>query len=124
MSHDYRLYLEDMQEACEKVLRYVRSLLFDQFVQDEKTFDAVVRNLEIIGEAAKHIPPQLRDRHPKVEWRKIAGLRDVVAHEYFGIDEDILWDVVQNQVPTLLDQVVQILAEQDEQVKQERSEAL
>jgi len=109
MSRDYRLYLDDMRESCEKVLRYTRDLAFDQFVHDEKTFDAVVRNLEIIGEAAKHVPPEIRTRHPDVEWPKIASLRDVVVHEYFGLDEDILWDVVQNRVPILLDRVLHIL---------------
>jgi len=112
MSRDYRLYLDDMRESCEKVLRYVRGLTFDQFMHDEKTFDAVVRNLEIIGEAAKHIPPDIRSRYPEVEWPKIAGLRDVVVHEYFGLDEDILWDVVQNHVPVLLNHVLRILAQE------------
>jgi uncharacterized protein with HEPN domain len=83
MSRDYRLYLDDIRESCEKVLRYVHGLTFGQFVHDEKIFDAVVRNLEIIGEGAKHIPPDIRSRYPEVEWPKIAGLRDVVVHEYF-----------------------------------------
>lgn len=112
MSRDYRLYLDDIRESCEKVLRYVHGLTFGQFVHDEKTFDAVVRNLEIIGEAAKHIPPDIRSRYPEVEWPKIAGLRDVVVHEYFGLDGDILWDIVQNHVPALLDHVVRILAQE------------
>ena len=71
-------------------------------IQDEKTFDAIVRNLEIIREAVKRIPSEMRVRYPDVEWKKIAGLRDIVAHEYFGLDEDILWDVVQNRIPVLL----------------------
>ena len=112
MSRDYRLYLDDIRESCEKVLRYVHGLTFSQFVHDEKTFDAVVRNLEIIGEAAKHIPPDIRSRYPEVEWPKIAGLRDVVVHEYFGLDGDILWDIVQNHVPALLDHVLRILAQE------------
>ncbi len=91
-------------------MRYSQGLDLNQFVQDEKTFDAIVRNLEIIGEAAKRIPPQMRARYPDVEWNKIAGLRDIVAHEYFGLDEDILWDVVQNRIPVLLDRIRQILA--------------
>ena len=77
----------------------------------EKTFDAVVRNLEVLGEAAKHIPSDVRIRYPQVAWRRIAGLRDVIAHEYFGIDEDILWDIVRNRMPTLLKDVLHILAE-------------
>jgi uncharacterized protein with HEPN domain len=110
MSRDFRLYLDDIQVSAEKVLRYTRGLGFAQFVSDDKTFDAVVRNLEIIGEAAKNIPQDIRDRYPDVEWRRIAGLRDVVIHEYFGIDDRILWDVVCNHVPRLLDQVRRILA--------------
>jgi uncharacterized protein with HEPN domain len=81
------------------------------FIQDEKTVDAVVRNLEILGEAAKHIPPDVRASYPHIEWRRIAGLRDVIAHEYFGIDQDILWDIIENQVPVLLKQVFRILGE-------------
>ena len=110
MSRDYTLYLNDIRSACEKILRYTKGLALDTFLSDEKTFDAVVRNLEVLGEAAKHIPPQVRTQHPQIEWRKIAGMRDVVAHRYFGIDEDILWDVIQNRVPALLTQVQRILA--------------
>ena len=109
MSRDYRLYLDDMLIALEKVLRFTQGVDLARFVDDERTFDAVVRNLEIIGEAAKHIPAEVQARNPDVEWRSIAGLRDIVAHEYFGIDEDILWDIIMHQVPALLTQVRQIL---------------
>jgi uncharacterized protein with HEPN domain len=113
MSRDYRLYLDDMRAAAEKVLRYTQGVDLTRFMDDEKTFDAVVRNLEIIGEAAKHVPSEVQARYPRVEWRSIAGLRDIVAHEYFGIDEDILWDIIANQVPELLEQVLSILKKED-----------
>ena len=86
---------------------------FETFKSDEKTKDAVVRNLGIIGEAVKRLPDTLRDRYPKVEWRKITGLRDIIVHEYFGVDEEILWDVVQNKVPELLNQVKRVLSIED-----------
>ncbi len=114
MSRDYRLYLDDIQDACKKVMRYTRHLNAEQFVDDEKTYDAVVRNLAIIGAADKHIPDEVRGRYSLIEWRKIGGLRDIVTHEYFGIDDEILWDVIQNQVPLLLEQVTEISTSEDE----------
>lgn len=76
-----------------------------RFMNDDKTFDAVMRNLQIIGEAVKQFPMEIRERYPKVAWKKIAGLRDIVTHEYFGIDDDIIWDVVHNKVPELKSEV-------------------
>ena len=98
MSRDEIMYLQDIAESCEKVLRFTADLTLSELIQDEKTYDAVVRNLEIIGEAAKHISQDIRKQLPDIEWRKIAGMRDMLAHAYFGIDNDILWDVVQNKV--------------------------
>ena len=85
MSRNYRLYLDDMRMAAEKVLRYTEGVDLAHFVDDDKTLDAVVRNLEVIGEAAKHVSAEVQVRYPEVTWRSIAGLRDIVAHEYFGV---------------------------------------
>jgi len=120
MSRDYRLYLDDMREASEKVLRYTHDMDYEEFKLDEKTFDAVVRNLEVIGEAAKHIPDEVRERYPRVEWRRISGLRDMVVHEYFNADEDILWDVVRNRVPELLEQVKEILGKEEKKEEEDK----
>ena len=109
MSRDPLLFLEDIRESCAKIMRYTHDLSSEQFISDEKTIDAVVRNLAIIGEGVKKLPAALRKRYPDVEWRKIAGLRDMVVHEYFGIDEDIIWDIIQNKIPTLLQAVERIM---------------
>ncbi len=101
MSRDEIMYLRDIAESCDKISRFTAGLSQSDLTGDEKTYDAVVRNLEIIGEAAKHVGEDLRRQMPDVEWRKAAGLRDMLAHAYFGIDNDILWDVVQNKVPQL-----------------------
>ena len=85
MSRDYRLFLDDIQDSCAKILRYTRGLTFEQFVSDDKTFDAVVRNLAIVGEAVKQIPEPVRIRYPEVDWRKIGGLRDILVHEYLEL---------------------------------------
>jgi uncharacterized protein with HEPN domain len=109
MSRSLRLYFDDLLMAGEKVMRYTVGMEFAEFVADERTFDAVVRNLQIIGEAVKQIPLEMRERYPQVEWRKIAGLRDVLAHTYFSLENETIWDVVQTKVPRLLDQVREIV---------------
>jgi uncharacterized protein with HEPN domain len=101
MSRDWRLYLEDITESCEKVQRFTAGMERAALLADERTYDAVLRNLEVIGEAAKHVPDDVKQQMPGIEWRKISGLRDIVVHAYFGIDNEILWDIVQNKVPVL-----------------------
>jgi uncharacterized protein with HEPN domain len=114
MSRDESLYLEDIQNSCEKVLRFTKGMTYKDFVYDELHFDAVLRNLEIIGEAVKNISDDTRQAYPNIKWRKIAGFRDIVAHEYFGVNEETVWDIVQNEIPTLLEIVTSILGENQE----------
>lgn len=111
MSRDLRLYLEDIRDSCVKVIRYCEGLSFEQFLADDKTFDAVMRNLEITGEAVRHLPPEFRDDHHEIQWRAIAGFRDVAIHAYPTVDEEIVWDIVQHKVPELLGKIETILAE-------------
>lgn len=112
MSRDEFMYLQDISESCEKIVRFTAGLSKPGLIGDVRTYDAVVRNLEIIGEAAKHISENLRKQIPDIDWRKAAGLRDMLAHVYFGIDNDILWDVVQNKVPQLATSVNDFLNKQ------------
>ncbi len=109
MPRDYKVSLEDILDAARKIRAYTEGMSQKTFAADSKTLDAVVRNLEIIDEAIKKIPDDIRSKYPAVDWEKIAGLRDLLIHEYFGIDVEIIWDIVQNKLPVLEKQVQQIL---------------
>ena len=100
MPRDSRVHLEDILESTRKIKTYTAGLSKAAFLADEKTFDAVVRNLEVIGEAVKKLPEDLRAKYSALDWKKIAGLRDILIHEYFGLDAEIVWDIAQNKVPT------------------------
>jgi len=112
MSREYRLFLEDIRDSCQKILNYTENLSFKQFVNNEMAYDAILRNVEIVGEAAKQIPETVRNQYPEADWRRIAGLRDIVAHQYFGIHDEIIWDVVVNKIPVLLHQIQDILEQE------------
>ena len=101
MPRDYKVFLEDILEAIRKIRIYTDGLSLQAFTADAKTFDAVIRNLEIIGEAAKQIPEDVRSQSPEVEWRRIGRLRDLLIHHYFGIDAQIIWDIIQNMLGPL-----------------------
>jgi uncharacterized protein with HEPN domain len=109
VSRDPLLYLEDLHLACKKILAYTDGMDFDSFITSSLTYDAVMRNLEIIGEAAKNVPEELKAEYEYVEWRAAAALRNILAHAYFSIKDEIIWDVVTNKVPTLLNQVTEII---------------
>ena len=99
MNRDYRLYLDDILNAVDKIEKYTEGLNIKQFRSDEKTFDAVIRNLEIIGEAVKHIPPNIRKRASELPWKQMAGMRDKLIHAYFGVRYDVVWETVRKRLP-------------------------
>ncbi len=95
------LLLSDILESIDRVTQYIEGLSFDAFSDDQKSIDAVVRNLEIIGEAANRLPDEFKEKHPEVEWHKVVGLRNRIIHDYFGIDLEIIWQIIHSDLPAL-----------------------
>lgn len=93
------LYLDDIALSMERVQEYILGLTFEQFMEDYKTIDAVVRNFEIIGEASKNVPLILKEKYSDIPWEEMYRLRNRISHEYFGIDYGILWDIATNNLP-------------------------
>ena len=90
-------------------MAYTQGMTQAAFTADSRTYDAVLRNLELIGEAATHVPDGMRESNPQIEWRSIIGVRNRVAHGYLGIDDDVVWDIIQNDVPRLLPELRRLL---------------
>ncbi len=105
----YRFFLEDIVESIIKIEIYTKSLSYGKFTKSPKTIDAVVRNLEIIGEAAKHIPTSIRSKHTEIPWKKMIGLRNIITHEYFGVDEKIIWEIVKGEISDVKHSIIKIL---------------
>jgi uncharacterized protein with HEPN domain len=98
----WRLRIEDILESIEKIERYSFGLSFEEFRADDKTFDAVARNFGIIGEAARHVPAEIADRHPDIPWSHMRGMRNIVVHEYFGADAEIMWETLRTEFPIVV----------------------
>ena len=107
---DPELLLEDVSISIEKIERYINSLTMDNFKVDDKTVDAVVRNLEIIGEAVRQIPSAFKEKHSNVLWNQIAGLRNRIVHDYFGLDLEMIWHIVTSDLPELKSRILEITA--------------
>ena len=110
-NRDPRLLLEDIVESIEKIRHFTVDIDFEEFINDAKTTDAVVRNFEIIGEAATKIPPEIKNRFSNIEWHRIVSIRNRIIHEYFGVDYSIIWKIIESNLDKLKSGIERILIE-------------
>jgi uncharacterized protein with HEPN domain len=110
VSRSERSYLQDIDESCQKILRYTQGIEFEDFLADDRTYDAVLLNLQVIGESAKNLSSDTRDCCPEIDWRKIAGLRDIIVHTYFQLEPEIIWDIVQTKLAPLQTSVQHLIS--------------
>lgn len=108
-SRNHIHYLEDMLESMQRIQRYTEGLSFEEFTSSTLKTDAVIRNLEIIGEAAKNIPESLKSKYPEIPWRSMYGLRNYMVHEYFGIDFDNIWKIIKDELPENINDLMKII---------------
>jgi len=98
---DSKVYIDDIKDALKRIEEYTKGITFASFEKNQMLVDAVIRNLAVIGEAVKNLPQDVKKEFPTIEWKKIAGLRDILVHAYFGINKKIVWDIVETKVPEL-----------------------
>lgn len=101
MSREWRFFLTDMIDFCDQIDSYVEGLDYNAFIESGLNYDATVRKVELLGEAARHVPEDVRRLAPDIDWPKIVGIRNILIHAYFSVDNEILWDIVQNRVGPL-----------------------
>jgi len=101
MKKDASVFVEDIMEGIEKIEGYIEGMSKEEFLGDSRTQDAVIRRLEVMGEAVKNIPQDFRDEYPEIPWKQIAGMRDVLIHEYFGVNLERVWKTIKTDLPEL-----------------------
>lgn len=93
--------IDDINDALSRIFQYVEGLAYTDWLKDQKTIDAVIRNLEIIGEAASKVPQEMQEKYSDIPWYQMKGMRNILIHEYFGVDNEMLWKTIQNDLPKL-----------------------
>ena len=115
MKRDYKLFIKDIVDAIESIEEFVAGMNFEEFKNDDKTVSAVVRKLEIIGEATKNIPDEIKEKYPMLPWKEMAKIRDKLIHGYFVVDFEIVWKVIKEELPLLKSEIRRILHEEMKQ---------
>lgn len=108
-SKNPKIFLEDILESIERIEKYTKNKKLKEFLDDYEKQDAIIKRLEIIGEAVKNIPKKFKSKYPKIPWKDIAGMRDVLIHEYFGVLMERVWDTAKNDIPKFKSQIVKLL---------------
>jgi uncharacterized protein with HEPN domain len=106
---NYKMFIEDIITAMNKIQIYTKDMNYETFVENEIVLDAVIRNLEIIGEASKNIPENIRSKYPEIPWNRMIGLRNIAIHEYFGIDTTIIWKIITENLPATKPLIIKLL---------------
>ena len=101
MKREWEDYLADIIQSMNEVEEFTRGLTYESFMKDRKTINAVIRSLEVMGEASKRIPDEVRAKHSEIPWKRMAGMRDKLIHEYAGVDLETVWDVIQEEIPPI-----------------------
>lgn len=114
MTRNLSLYIKDILQNMQDAQNFIRGMSYEKFVADKKTFNAVVRSLEVIGEAAKNVPEEIRSKYPSIPWKEMAGMRDKVIHLYFGVSREAVWIAVKDRIPAVKPLIEQILGELDQ----------
>lgn len=104
-----KIFLEDILESIERIKKYTKDKTLEEFLNSYEKQDAIMKRLEVIGEAVKNIPQEIRKEYPKIPWRDMAGIRDVLIHEYFGVNMKRVWDAAKNDIPKLKKQILELL---------------
>ncbi len=115
IKREYILYLEDMFQSMQRIEEYLGDLDFRKFKMAYMVVDAIIRNFEIIGEASKNVPTEIQEKYPEIPWRKMYGLRNLIAHEYFGIDYEMIWEIAKSNLPQNRDDLAVIIEKEKAQ---------
>ncbi|MCP4652017.1 MAG: DUF86 domain-containing protein [Candidatus Omnitrophica bacterium] len=99
MKRNYKLFIEDILGAMNRIEEYIKGLSYEDFSENEMVEDAVIRKIEIIGEAARNVPEDIKEKYQNIPWKKMVGLRNITIHEYFGVDLDIVWEIITKNIP-------------------------